>query len=98
MPETYVSREEFNNLKLEVQELKDEVNEYKGLLQQIDKKIDVIAERISNSDKMDELKLQPITSRVQKLEENQSWMVKTIGATIVGIVIKVIFDINNYVK
>ena len=48
MPENYVSREEFNNLKQEVQELKIEINENKGLLVQIDKKCDVIAERISN--------------------------------------------------
>ena len=41
MSEDFVSRDEFNNLKNDVQELKEEVTEYRSLLQQIDKKIDV---------------------------------------------------------
>lgn len=98
MSEDFVSREEFNNLKIEVQELKEEVSEYRKLLQQIDKKIDVIGEKIATGEKMDELKLQPLTSRVQKLEDNQSWLSKTLAGTIIGIVIKIIFDISNYVK
>lgn len=98
MSEEYVGREEFNNLKSEVQELKEEVSEYRKLLQQIDKKIDVIGEKITNGEKMDELKIAPIVSRVSKLEEHQSWLSKTVAGTIIGIVIKLIFDISNYVK
>ena len=79
MSENFVSREEFNNLKQEVQELKEEVSEYKTLLMKIDKKIDVIGEKIANGEKIDELKLQPIEKRVQKLEENQSWLSKTVA-------------------
>ena len=71
MPEEFVSRNEFNNLKNEVQELKEEVTEYRSLLQQIDKKIDVIGEKIANGEKIDELKIQPIEKRLQKLEDNQ---------------------------
>lgn len=92
MAEDYVSRNEFNNLKEEVQELKEEVGEYKTILTQIDKKIDVISEKIINGEKIDELKLQPIEKRVQKLEDNQSWLSKTLAGTIIGIVIKIIFD------
>ena len=98
MSEDFVSRNEFNSLKQEVQELKEEVGEYRGLLQTIDKKIDVIGEKINNGEKMDELKLQPIINRVNKLEEAQSWTIKTVAGTIIGIVIKIIFDISNYVK
>ncbi len=98
MTEDFVSRNEFNSLKQEVQELKEEVGEYRGLLQTIDKKIDVIGEKINNGEKMDELKLQPLEKRVTKLEENHSWLSKTLAGTIIGIVIKIIFDISNYVK
>ena len=98
MSEGFVSRDEFNGLKQEVQELKEEVGEYKQLLMQIDKKCDVITEKIANGEKIDELKLQPIEKRVQKLEENHSWLSKTVFATIIGIVIKLIFDISKYVK
>ena len=64
MPENYVNREEFNNLKQEVQELKIEMNENKGLLQQIDKKIDVIAERIDNTTKLSDLQNENIETRI----------------------------------
>lgn len=79
MSEEYISRNEFNGLKQEVQELKIEVNEYKGILTQIDKKIDVIGEKITNGEKIDELKLQPLEKRVTKLEENHSWLSKTVA-------------------
>ena len=52
MSEDFVSRNEFNSLKQEVQELKEEVGEYRGLLQTIDKKIDVIGEKINNGEKI----------------------------------------------
>ena len=40
-------------------------------LHSIETKIDVISERLVNSDKIDELKINPIEKRVSKLEENQ---------------------------
>lgn len=83
MSEEFVSRNEFNNLKNEVQELKIEVNEYKGILTQIDKKIDVIGEKIANGEKIDELKIQPIEKRLQKLEDNQGWLWKLCASIII---------------
>lgn len=83
MSEEFVSRNEFNNLKQEVQELKIEVNEYKGILTQIDKKIDVIGEKIANGEKIDELKIQPIEKRLQKLEDNQGWLWKLCASIII---------------
>lgn len=98
MSDNLVSREEFNNLKQEVQELKLEMNENRGILQQIDKKIDVITERISNGDKIDELKLRPINERIKKLEESHQWLQRTVGATIIGILIKILFEVSKYIK
>ena len=83
MQEEFVSRNEFNNLKNEVQELKEEVTEYRSLLQQIDKKIDVIGEKIANGEKIDELKIQPIEKRLQKLEDNQGWLWKLCASIII---------------
>ena len=93
--EDYVSRKEFNELKQEVQEIKEEVSEYNKLLLQIDKKIDVITERMSNNDKIDELKLKPLDSRVGKIENNLDWLWKTVGGAILALVVKIIFDINK---
>lgn len=83
MSEEFVSRNEFNSLKQEVQELKIEVNEYKSILTQIDKKIDVIGEKIANGEKIDELKIQPIEKRLQQLEDNQGWLWKLCASIII---------------
>lgn len=83
MSEDFVSRNEFNGLKQEVQELKIEVNEYKGILTQIDKKIDVIGEKIASGEKIDELKLKPLEKRVSKLEDNQGWLWKLCASIII---------------
>ena len=95
MSEEYVSRNEFNTLKSEVQELKEEVGEYKQLLMQIDKKCDVITEKIANGEKIDELKLKPMENRVSKLENSQDWLWKTTIGSILGLAIKIIFDVTK---
>ena len=97
MTEEYVSREEFENLKEKVVNLEDELNESKKLLQSIDKKIDVIHEKIITAEKIDELKLTPIGNRVKKLEDDQSWLWKTIIATIIGLAIKILFDVSKMI-
>ena len=83
MSEDFVSRDEFNGLKQEVQELKVEFNESKNILTMIDKKIDVIGEKIANGEKIDELKIQPIEKRLQKLEDNQGWLWKLCASIII---------------
>ena len=94
MSEDFISRDEFNGLKQEVQELKIEVNEYKGILTQIDKKIDVIGEKIANGEKIDELKIQPIEKRLQKLEDNQGWLWKLCASIIITGIIGAIITFN----
>lgn len=69
MSEGFVSREEFNGLKQEVQELKIEFNESKNILTMIDKKIDVITERLENTTKVSDLQNENIETRItSKLE------------------------------
>lgn len=95
MTEDYVSREEFENLKEKVIILEKELSESKKLLQNIDKKIDIINEKIITADKIDDLKFNPIEKRVKQLEDDQSWLWKTIIATIIGLGIKIIFDVSK---
>lgn len=95
MTEDYVSREEFENLKEKVIILEKELSESKKLLQAIDKKIDIINEKIITADKIDDLKFNPIEKRVKQLEDDQSWLWKTIIATIIGLGIKIIFDVSK---
>lgn len=115
MSEEFVSRDEFNTLKNEVQELKEEVGEYKQLLMQIDKKCDVITERLENTTKVSDLqnenietritsKLEPIKKDIasnkkdiDEINDNRKWLWRTIGAVIIGIVIKLIFDVSAYI-
>lgn len=97
MSESFVSREEFNSLKQEVQSLKNEIDENKKLLVAIDKKIDVITERISNADKIDELTLKPLNKRVSDLEESYKWLQRTVGATLIGIAIKIFIEVSKYI-
>ena len=69
MSEGFVSRDEFNDLKQEVQELKLEFNESKNILTMIDKKIDVITERLENTTKVSDLQNENIETRItSKLE------------------------------
>lgn len=95
MVEEYVSKQEFNNLKDEVQEMKKEMSASNKLLSEIDKKIDVISEKITSGNKMDELKLQPLVKRVEILEDNHKYLSRTVAGTIIGIIIKVFFDISK---
>lgn len=98
MAEEYVKREEFDILKKDVEKIKDEMTENAKTLQSIDKKIDVITERLINADKIDDLKLNPIEKRVSKLEDNLSWVWRAFGAALIGIAVKVVFDISTYIK
>ena len=85
--EDYVKRSEFDNLKNQVERLEGEMDESRKLLQTIDKKIDVISEKIATTDKIDALKLTPLERRVDTIEDGQKWMRRTILSELVGIVI-----------
>ena len=83
----YVKRPEFDSLKSQVERLEGEMAESNKLLTAIDKKIDVISEKIINADKIDSLKLAPIEKRVDTLEDGQKWVRRTIIGEIIAIVI-----------
>ena len=98
MPEEFVKKEEFNDLKSEVNRIKEDMVESGKTLHSIETKIDVITERLINSDKMDELKLSPIEKRLSKLEDNITWVWRAFGGALIGILVKVVFDVSTYLK
>ena len=96
----FVSREEFENLKSEVAEIKDELSKSSELLINIDKRTDVILEKLDNLDKISNMQIEPLkkditknTEDIKEIKSNTQWLWKAIGTTIIGIVIKVIFDV-----
>jgi hypothetical protein len=91
----FVKREEFENLKEKVLKMQEELTENKKLLQQIDKKIDIIGEKIISADKIEELKFKPLESKLNKVESNQDWLWKTVLGSILALAIKIIFDITK---
>lgn len=93
--ETYVDRAEFEALKKEVEEIKSEQNKNTDLLHEIDKKIDVISQSMISSEKYEELKFKPLAEKVEKLEESKTWLWRAIGAALITIVVKILFDVNH---
>lgn len=98
MTEDYVKREEFDNLKKDVEKLEENLDASEKLLIAIDKKIDVINEKICTADRIENLKYSPLESRINKLEESRNWLWRTVGATVIGLVIKLIVDLSKMVK
>ena len=90
-----VSREEFENLRNDVETLKRELDNSKELLTKIDKKLDVIAEKFSNSKEVEELKFKPLEQRVSNIEDNNKWLWRTVTGAIISIVITGIIAIKN---
>ena len=93
--EAYVDRTEFEALKREVEEIKTEQKQNADLLHDIDKKIDLICQKMENSEKYEELKFKPLVERVEKLEANITWVWRAIATAIITIAIKIIFDVNH---
>lgn len=95
----FVSREEFDNLKLEVAEIKEEMSKSSEVLQSIDKKTSIIFEKLDNFEKVSNMQIEPLkkdisknTEDIKEIKSNNQWLWKAIGTTIIGIVAKVIFD------
>lgn len=97
MAEEFVSRVEFDLLKQEVKEIKEDMVESKDILQKIDKKLEIIEEKITHNGEVDKLKLDTFDSRLKKIEGSQEWLWKTVIGTVIGIVIKIIFDVSKMV-
>lgn len=96
----FVSREEFDNLKLEVAEIKEEMSKSSEVLQSIDKKTSIIFEKLDNFEKVSNMQIEPLkkdinnnTESIKELKSNSQWTWRTIASVIIGIVIKIIFDV-----
>ena len=95
MEETFVSRKEFEKLENKVDSLEQTLSQNMNILVEIDKKVDLINAKVTTSDTIENLKLEPINKRVSAIEDAQKWLWRTIGTTLIGIVIKIVFDISK---
>jgi iron-sulfur cluster repair protein YtfE (RIC family) len=95
MEKKEVSREEFDALVEKVNKLEKITDDQTLLLQEIDKKLDVITEKLSSSKTIEELKIKPIEEKVNKIEDNNRWLWRTIVGVIVGILINGLITIKN---
>lgn len=82
----FVKIEEFTALKEEVKEIKQDMLESNKILQNIDKKIDVINEKIANSGTITTLRIEPLEDRVTKLEDSQLWLRRAIIGGVFAII------------
>lgn len=81
MANEFVSREEFDSLKQEVEEIKGQLS----LLIKIDKKTDIIFEKLENLEKISDMKNEPLkkdidknTEDIKELKENAQWTWRTL--------------------
>lgn len=113
--EDFVSRTEFENLKKEVADIKTELNKSTEILSKIDKKTDIISERLESSDKLSDLQNENIETRItakikpiekdiaqnkqeiNEMKDNSKWIWRTLIGGLIGLGIKVIFDVSVYV-
>lgn len=82
----FVKIEEFTALKEEVKEIKQDMLESNKILQNIDKKIDVINEKIANSGTITTLRIEPLENRVTKLEDSQLWLRRAVISGVFAII------------
>lgn len=83
MDETFVSRKEFEKLENKVDNLENTMNQNVSILTAIDKKVDLINAKITTSDTIENLKLEPINKRVTELEDNKKWLWRTIVGALI---------------
>ena len=100
MTNEFVSREEFNNLKSEVAEIKEEMSKNSEVLQSIDKKTSIIFEKLDNFEKVSNMQIEPLkkditknTEDIKEIKSNNQWLWRTSLGIILSIVIKIIFDV-----
>lgn len=98
MADEFVKREEFNELKRDVEKIKDNEIENAKTLQSIDNKVSIIKEKITSSDEINDLKLKPLSDRVDKLEDSKKWLWRTIGTTAIGLVFELIVGLIVLIK
>lgn len=88
MAENFVNKEEFNILTKRVDKMEIQNEQNEKLLREVDKKVDVILEKITNANQTEDLKLAPIDKRLSNVEDNNKWLWRAIVGTIIGLIIK----------
>lgn len=79
MTENYVGKEEFNILVKRVDKMEEQNEKNEKLLQEVDKKVSVILEKITNASATEDLKLSPIEKRINELEDSKKWLWRSVG-------------------
>lgn len=96
----FVSKDEFVSFKQETNQKFIELNKKLTPIQEIQITSAKILERIESIDKNHELKdklieekINPIKEKVEKVEDNNKWLWRTVGATIIGLVLNYLIKI-----
>lgn len=86
MANEFVSREEFDSLKKEVAEIKEEFDKSTDLLNKIDKKTDIIFEKLDNFSRVSNMQIEPLkkdidknTEDIKELKSNSQWAWRSIA-------------------
>lgn len=95
MEKQCVSREEFDNLRAEVENVKLEMNKSWDLLQIVDKKIDVISEKLVSAERIHTLSLNPMQKQLDEIKDSNKWLWRAVGSALIGLAIKIIFDFTS---
>ena len=92
--ENYVGKEEFNNLVKRVDKMETTMENSEKLLQEIERKIDVIYEKLNAKEEMNLLKMKPLEDRIAKLESGISWLWKLLATIIITGIVTAIINFN----
>lgn len=98
----FVSREEFDSLKKEVAEIKEEFDKSTDLLNKIDKKTDIIFEKLDNFSRVSNMQIEPLkkdidknTEDIKEIKASNQWVWRTLASTIIAMIIKIVFDASK---
>lgn len=76
---SFVGKEEFNILVKRVDKMEAQNEQNEKLLREVDKKVDIILEKIVNADKQEALKLEPMEEKINEVKDNQKWLWRSVG-------------------
>lgn len=95
MEQTYVTKQEFEKLEKKVESIEVAQAQNIKILTEIDGKVSLINEKLTNQNAIEDLKLTPLKKRVEDLEESQKWTWRAFGGAIIGVIVKLVFDVSK---
>lgn len=98
MEQNLVTREEFEKLEQKVDRIELSQAENVKILQAIDKKVDVITEKIVSANQIEDLKLEPLDKRVTELEDNKKWLWRTIAGALILNGLNILASVSKIIK